>query len=168
MKYFLLIFLLVAVLITAGCANKNQDNGAVPSPATTGVPASAIPTTPPPATVITTVQTPAPTPEPPRERQITDGFWCRDTTMNIGKAPTEVKECYQFSDDGTFKWGYSPGWPMGKSRSCSGSQDAKCTYSLGSDGKYELQGGYSYKLSGDELIDPHDPPYFSWSSTGIP
>jgi hypothetical protein len=88
--------------------------------------------------------------------------------MNIGKAPTDVKECYQFFPDGTYKWGYSPGWPMGKSLSCSGSADAKCVYSLNPNGKIEVQGGYSYTVSGDALIDPHDPPYFIRTASGIP
>jgi hypothetical protein len=168
MKYILLVFLLVAVLVTAGCANKTTNTGVVPSPATTGVPASAIPSTPPPTTVITTTQTPAPTPEPVRERQVTDGFWCRETTINIGKAPTDVTECYQFFDDGTYKWGYSPGQLMGKSPSCSGASGEKCRYSLNAKGKYEVEGGYSYTLSGDYLIDTHDPPYFIWREKGIP
>jgi len=111
---------------------------------------------------------PATTPVPVISRNVTDGFWCRETTMNIGKAPTDVKECYQFFPDGTYKWGYAPGWPMGKSLSCSGSADAKCVYSLNPNGKIEVQGGYSYTLSGDALIDPHDPPYFIRTATGIP
>lgn len=111
---------------------------------------------------------PAATPVPLVSRKITDGFWCRDTTINIGKAPTEVRECYQFFMDGTYKWGYTPGWPMGKSLSCSGSPDAQCEYSLNPNGKIEVQGGYSYTVSGDALIDPHDPPYFIWTATGIP
>lgn len=119
-------------------------------------------------TKITTINTPAPTHIPIKQRKITDGFWCRDTTINIGTAPTEITECYQFFSDGTYKWGYYPGWAMGKSLSCSGSPDAKCVYSFNSKGKYEVQGGYSYSLSGDFLIDPHDPPYFAWSPTGIP
>jgi|WetSurMetagenome_2_1015567.scaffolds.fasta_scaffold14423_6 hypothetical protein len=168
MKYLLLLFLLVAVLITAGCGNKNQDTSVVPPQATTIVTVSAITTTLPLTTVITTVQTSAPTPVPVLQRKITDGFWCRDTTMNIGKAPTDVRECYQFFSDGTYKWGYSPGWPMGKSPSCSGSADVKCVYTLNANSKYEVEGGYSYILSGDNLIDPHNPPYFIWSSAGIP
>jgi len=111
---------------------------------------------------------PAPTPAAAASRKITDGFWCRDTTMNIGKAPTKVKECYQFFPDGTYKWGYTPGWPMGKSLSCSGSKEAQCEYSINANGKIEVQGGYSYTLSGYQLIDPHDPPYFTWTATGIP
>jgi hypothetical protein len=117
--------------------------------------------------VVTPIPTPAPTPIPTIQRKITDGFWCRDTTINIGKAPTNVRECYQFLSDGTFKWGYSPGYPMGKSPSC-WSPNVKCEYSLNANGKYEVQGGYFYTLSGDTLIDPHNPPYFKWSSTGIP
>jgi hypothetical protein len=87
--------------------------------------------------------------------------------MNIGKAPTNVRECYQFFSDGTFNWGYSPGRIMGKSPSC-WSPNVKCEYSLNAKGQYEVQGGYIYTLSGDILIDPHDPPYFARSSTGIP
>jgi hypothetical protein len=118
-------------------------------------------------TRITTIRTPYPTPVPTYAPKITDGFWCRFTTKNIGKDPTDVTECYQFFTDGTFKWGYSPGYPMGKSPSC-WSPDVKCVYSYNSNGKYEVQGGYSYTLSGINLIDPHDPPYFVWRATGIP
>lgn len=57
---------------------------------------------------------------------------------------------------------------MGKSPSCSGAANAKCVYSFNSKGQFEVEGGYSYILSGDTLIDPHNPPYFKWSSTGIP
>jgi hypothetical protein len=117
--------------------------------------------------VITPIPTPIPTPFTTYAPKITDGFWCRFTTKNIGKDPTDVTECYQFFTDGTFKWGYSPGYPMGKSPSC-WSPDVKCVYSYNSNGKYEVQGGYSYTLSGINLIDPHDPPYFVWRATGIP
>jgi hypothetical protein len=168
MKYLLLLFLLAAVLLTAGCGNTNKDTGAVPSPATSGIPVPTLPPTSPPAAVITTTAPPAPTQALPVQREITDGYWCRDTTMNIGKAPTNVKECYQFFEDGTYKWGYSPGKLMGRSPSCSAEYNAKCRYVLGSNGKYEVEGGYSYKLSGDELVDPHDPPYFIYTGTGIP
>jgi hypothetical protein len=166
MKHLLLLFFLIVVLITAGCGNKNQDTVVVPSHTTTIVPALTNTPTPPVTTV--TMSTPAPTPVPVLQRKITEGFWCRDTTINIGKKPTAVTECYQFFTDGTYKWGYSPGHAMGKSSSCSGSADVKCAYTLNPDGKYEVEGGYSYTLSGDNLIDPHDPPYFIWSSTGIP
>jgi hypothetical protein len=88
--------------------------------------------------------------------------------MNIGKAPTAVTECYQFFPDMTYKWGYSPGRPMGKSLSCSGDPSAKCVYAFNAKGQYEVEGGYAYTLSGDTLIDPHNPPYFTRSSTGIP
>lgn len=101
------------------------------------------------------------------QHKITDGYWCRDTTKNIGKDPTNVKECYQFFSDGTFKWGYAPGYPMGKSQSC-WAPNVKCEYSLNPKGQYEVSGGYFYTLSGDSLVDPFDPPYFRWSSTGIP
>jgi hypothetical protein len=163
MKYLLFILLLVTALVTTGCVNNNQDTGITPAqttPSDLSTPAI--------TTAVTTIQTPAPTPVPLAERKITDGFWCRETTMNIGKAPTDVKECYQFFSDGTYKWGYSPGWTMGKSLSCSGAQDAKCEYSFNAKGHYEVQGGYSYMLSGDTLIDPHDPPYFQWTPAGIP
>lgn len=166
MKHLLLIFFLIAVLATAGCSNKDQNTGVTPG-STTIVPVPTI-TTAPPTTVVTTTATPVPTPTPVVPRKITDGYWCRETTMNIGKDPTDIRECYQFFEDGSFKWGYTPGWPMGKSRSCSGSPADKCTYSLSSNGKYEIQGGYFYTLSGDYLIDAHDPPYFIWTETGIP
>jgi hypothetical protein len=165
MKYLYLIIVLVALAITAGCSGGKQNPAVTPTPQIVYVTVLVTPST--------TVSTPAtsipvPTPVPITERKITDGFWCRDTTMNIGKDPTDITECYQFFPDGTFKWGYSPGWPMGKSRSCSGSTNVKCEYSLNSKGQYEVQGGYFYTLTGDSLVDPHDPPYFRWSSTGIP
>jgi hypothetical protein len=162
MNYLLFILVLVTALVATGCVNSNQYTGtpAQPTPLNLSTPAI--------TTAVTTIQTPAPTPVPLAERKITDGFWCRDTTMNRGKAPTDVKECYQFFSDGTYKWGYSPGWAMGKSLSCSGAQDAKCEYSFNAKGYYEVQGGYSYTLSGDTLIDPHDPPYFQWTPAGIP
>lgn len=115
----------------------------------------------------TPIQTPIPTPIPVIQHKISDGYWCRDTTMNLGKAPTDVKECYQFFADGTFKWGYFPGYPMGKSPSC-WSPNVRCEYKLNSRGQYEVQGGYTYTLSDNMLVDPHDPPYFKWSSTGVP
>jgi uncharacterized lipoprotein NlpE involved in copper resistance len=163
MKYLIFILLLVTALVTTGCVNKNQDT-AIPPTDTTTLPLS----TPEITTALTTIQTPESTPIPPSERKITDGFWCRDTTRNIGKDPTDVRECYQFFTDGTYTWGYSPGRAMGKSLSCSGDPGAKCEYSFNANGQYEVEGGYFYTLSGDALIDPHDPPYFIWSSTGIP
>jgi hypothetical protein len=162
------LFLLMAIFLTcAGCTQVQQNSGAptsqpTPSPTDLITIVTTIPTAEP-----ATISTPAPTPLGPGERDITDGFWCRDTTMNIGTAPTKITECYQFFSDGTFKWGYSPGWPMGKSKSCS-APNVVCKYSLNSNGKYEVQGGYFYTLSGDLLIDPHDTPYFAWSSKGIP
>jgi hypothetical protein len=163
MRYLLFIVLLVVVLITAGCTGGDQKSAGTPTSAASTPP----PTTTMITTVMTTVSTPVPTPVPVTARKITDGYWCRDTSLNIGKDPTNVRECYRFFSDGTFKWGYSPGYPLGKSRSCS-APNVKCEYSLNSKGKYDVQGGYSFTLSGDSLIDPHDPPYFSWSSTGIP
>jgi hypothetical protein len=163
MKYLLFILILVTALGTAGCV-ENTGNGGISPAGTTTVPLT------PPAiiTPATTFQLPELTLVPHAERRITDGFWCRDTTMNIRKAPTAVRECYQFFPDGTYKWGYNPGWPMGKSPSCSGDPAAKCQYLFNAKGQYEVEGGYSYTLSGTALIDPHDPPYLLWSSTGIP
>jgi len=163
MKYLLFMVLFIVLLTTAGCTGGNPNSAATQTPVHTTVHVPSAPTTTKPTTTA-----PAPTPTPLAQRQITDGFWCRDITINIGKAPTDVRECYQFFTDGTYKWGYSPGRPMGKSLSCSGSPDAKCAYSLNANGQYEVEGGYSYNVSGDELIDPHDPPYYIWSSTGIP
>jgi hypothetical protein len=165
MKYYLFIVLLMAVLITAGCAGGNQNSAATPTPQIVYV---TVLVTPSPTIITPTTPTPAPTPVPVMQRKITDGFWCRDTTINIGKAPTDVTECYQFFSDGTYRWGYFPGRPMGKSQSCSGDPNAKCEYSFNSKGQYEVQGGYAFILSGDTLTNPHDPPYFRWSSTGIP
>jgi hypothetical protein len=157
-----LIFFLVLSLTSAGCGTATKS----PPAQTT---ATILPTSPrePPTSIPT--PTPAPTPIPTVQKPtITDGFWCRETTMNIGKAPTAVTECYQFFPDMTYKWGYSPGRPMGKSLSCSGDPSAKCVYAFNAKGQYEVEGGYAYTLSGDTLIDPHAPPYFTRSSTGIP
>ena len=119
-------------------------------------------------TTITTIQTPTPTPIPTIQHKITDGFWCRDTTPVINNVITHVRECYQFFSDGTYKWGYYPGWAMGKSLSCSGDPNVKCEYSFNSKGQYEVEGGQAFILSGDTLNNPHDYPAFEWSSTGIP
>jgi hypothetical protein len=160
---FISLLILVGIfLICAGCSAPPAQKQPTPSPTTLVTTMTTIPTP-----VPTTISTPIPTPTPPKQRQITDGYWCRKTTINIGNAPTEIRECYQFSPDGTFKWGYSPGYPMGKSRSCS-APNVKCEYSLNPNGKYEVQGGYFYTLSGDQLVDPHDPPYFTYSANGIP
>jgi hypothetical protein len=166
MRQLLFTVLLVAVLVTAGCTGGKQAPAATPTPQVVYVTVLVTPTatTAPP----TTVATVAPAPVPNTPRKITDGYWCRDTTINIGKAPTAVTECYQFFDDNTYIWGYSPGQPMGKSRSCSGDPSMKCTYSLNEEGRYEVEGGTSFALSGDALIDPHDPPYFIYTKTGIP
>lgn len=161
------VLLCVAFFFTIGCTSQTAPTGSAPVPATTTpvtVATTLLPSTTVPAT---TMQTPTPTPIPTIRDKITDGFWCRDTTMNIGKAPTNVRECYQFLSDGTFKWGYSPGYLLGKSPSC-WSPNVKCEYSLNAKGQYEVAGGYFFTLSGDTLIDPHNPPYFTRSSTGIP
>jgi hypothetical protein len=169
MKYLPATFLLVILLITSGCVSENKDSAATSVP-TSQIPITSLSATPLTTIIsapVTTVVTTIPTPTPVQPRKITDGFWCRKTTMNVGNAPTDIEECYQFFTDGTFKWGYSPGKPMGKSMSCL-APDVQCKYSLISGNKYEVQGGYFYTLSGDLLIDPHDLPYFAWSSTGIP
>jgi hypothetical protein len=180
-----LVFLLVLSMSGAGCMFElNSDRSASatktpaaiqktpsPAPAKTVVPAKTATvkkTTAPTKTAAlkgTTVPIPAATWEP---INITEGFWCRDTTMNIGKASTDVRECYQFFDDGTYRWGYQPGWPMGKSTSCPGDPSEPCRYFLNGRGQYEVEGGYDYTLSGISLIDPHNPPYYTWSETGIP
>ena len=157
-----LIFFLVLSLTSAGCGTATK---APPAPITT----TSLP--PSPQEVPTSIPTPTPLPTPlPTEQKptITDGFWCRDTTVNIGKAPTSVKECYQFFPDMTYTWGYNPGRPMGKSTSCSGDPAAKCVYFVNGKGQYEIEGGYAFILSGDTLIDPHNPPYYTRSSIGIP
>ncbi|MEI7856326.1 MAG: hypothetical protein WCH85_02365 [Methanomicrobiales archaeon] len=166
MKYLIFILILVTVLATAGCTVEEQTPAVTPAPQIVYVTVLVTPTTP--STTETTALTVPPTPGIPTERKITDGYWCRETTMNIGTAPTDITECYRFFPDKTYKWGYSPGWPMGKSRSCSGDPSMKCTYVLNGKGQYEVEGGYSYTLSGDSLIDAHDPPYFLWSARGIP
>ena len=169
MKHLLFLFFLLAALVTAGCSDKDQGVSVVPPQETTTVPVKTTTEAPQTTkTVITTTQVTAPTPVKIVEPNITEGFWCRDTTINIEKANTRVTECYQFFDDGTYKWGYSPGQLLGKSPSCSGAPNEKCKYSLNAQGKYEVEGGYSYKLDGVYLIDPHDPPYFVWTETGIP
>jgi hypothetical protein len=164
---FVIVLLCVGFVFITGCTNQTTATGS-PSVSETIKPVSVTTTLMSPTiTQSITIQTPAPTPIPIIRNKITDGFWCRDTTMNIGKAPTNVRECYQFFTDGTFKWGYSPGYPLGKSPSC-WSPDVNCTYSLNAKGQYEIAGGYSFTLSGDILVDPHNQPYFSRSSTGIP
>lgn len=161
------VLLCIAFVLATGCTNQAIPPGST-SVSQTPAPVPVTTTLMSPATVqSTTLQTPALTPSPIALDKITDGFWCRDTTMNIGKAPTNVRECYQFLTDGTFRWGYSPGYAMGRSPSC-WSPDVRCTYILNSKGQYEVSGGYSYTLTGDTLIDPHDPPYFTRSFTGIP
>ena len=166
MKYLLLIVLMVAVLVTAGCTGGNQTPAVTPTPQT--VPVTVLVTPTPPVTTVTPAMMVTLVPDTPAERKITDGYWCRDTTMNIGTASTEVTECYRFFPDGTYNWGYSPGWLMGKSRSCSGDPRVKCTYVFNAKGQYEVEGGYSFTLMGDSLVDAHDPPYFLWSAAGIP
>ena len=180
-----LIFLLVLSVTGAGCMFElNTGNSAsatktpakiqktqAPAPAKTVVttkPATTQKTLAPEKTAAlkgTTIPVPAATWE---AMNITDGFWCRDTTMNIGKASTDVRECYQFFEDGTYRWGYQPGWPMGKSTSCPGDPNEPCRYFLNGRGQYEVEGGYAYTISGISLIDPHNPPYYTWSETGIP
>jgi hypothetical protein len=163
MNHLLYSLLLVTALVTTGCIENTRNDGTSPV-GTTTVPFS----TPAIITTSTTFQLPELTPIPYAERTITDGFWCRDTTMNIRKAPTNVRECYRFFPDGTYTWGYNPGWPMGKSPSCPGDPDIKCQYMFNARGQYEIEGGYSYTFTGTALIDPHDPPYLLWSPTGIP
>jgi hypothetical protein len=158
-----LTFLIIGTLLISGCTNTGSPKAAAtPTPQITYVTVRVTPTPTPTVTI-----TPAPTPVPTILHNFTNGFWCRYKTLNIGKAPTDVRECYKFFSDGTFEYGYSPGKPMGKSQSCSGDPNAKCTYSINPAGQYELEGGYTFILSGDTLTDPHDPPYFRWSSTGI-
>lgn len=169
MKHLFIIVLLVLFLFIAGCGSKSQDSVVTPSQVTTQVPVKTTTEAPQTTkTIITTIPNPVATPEPVQERKITDGFWCRDTTINVEKASTAVTECYRFFDDGTYKWGYSPGQPMGKSPSCSGAPAEKCKYSFNAKDMVEVEGGYSYTFSRYYLIDPHDPPYFMWTETGIP
>jgi TM2 domain-containing membrane protein YozV len=158
------VFFLTMILASFASVMHTNSPTMYSNPPSAARPAYSIPI----QTTIPIIRTPVPTPIPQIQHRISDGFWCRATTINIGKAPTDVKECYQFLSDGTFKWGYSPGWPMGKSPSCSGAMNAKCIYSLNPAGKYEVQGGYIFSLSGDLLIDAHNPPYYRWSATGIP
>ena len=174
-----LVFLLVLSMSGAGCMFElNSDRSAsatktpaaiqktpTPAPAKTAVPAKTATTIKTPVPRGTPVPVPVATWEPVA---ITDGFWCRDTTMNIGKAATDVRECYRFFEDGTYLWGYQPGRPMGKSMSCPGDPAEPCRYFLNGRGQYEVEGGYAYTISGIALIDPHNPPYYIWSETGIP
>jgi TM2 domain-containing membrane protein YozV len=162
----LLIWIFFLTMILASFASIMQANS---PPAHTNFPSTGYQAySAPVKTPVPTIRTPYPTPIPTIRHAITEGFWCRKTSINIGKALTDVEECYQFFPDGTFKYGYSPGWPMGKSPSCSGEWGAKCTYSINPSGKYEVQGGYIFTLSGDQLIDPHNAPYYRWSPNGIP
>lgn len=166
---FLSCLLAIAVLtVMAGCITINP-NGAG-SAATTRATVQKTPakTPVPVTTTAATVLATVPTAVPVTEHAITDGFWCRERYLNIGKAPTSVRECYRFFDDGTYLYGYDPGKPMGKSASCSGDPKAKCGYFITDTGLYELAGGYFFTKSGDLLIDPHDPPYFERTETGIP
>lgn len=119
-------------------------------------------------TTITTIRTPTPTSIPIIQHKITDGFWCRNTTPVINNVITHVRECYQFLSDGTYKWGYYPGWAMGKSLSCSGDPNAKCEYSFNSKGQYEVEGGQAFILSEDRFYNIYDSTSFEWSPTGIP
>jgi hypothetical protein len=163
---FIIVLICLAFVFTIGCTSQTAPTGSHSvSETTTPVPVTTTLLSP--ATAQSTIQTSTPTPIPTLRDKITDGFWCRDTTINIGKAPTNVRECYQFFSDGTFKWGYAPGYPMGKSPSC-WAPNVQCIYSLNSKGQYEVSGGYFYTLSGDTLIDPHDPPYFTRSLTANP
>lgn len=157
-----LIMILVLSLASAGCgtATKSQPVQATTTP---------LPPTPREVPPTMPTQNPEPTAVPTEKiPAITDGFWCRDTTVNIGKAPTSVKECYQFFTDMTYTWGYAPGQPMGKSASCSGDPRAKCVYSFNAKDQVEVEGGYAFIVAGDTLIDPHNPPYYTRSSIGIP
>ena len=174
MRYLIMACILAALLIAAGCTGSGEKTRVLTGVATTAgttAPAPAVKvtaaaaTTVPATTAALVSATPAATPAP---RRITDGYWCRETTQNIGKAPTPVRECYRFAEDGTYTWGYAPGQPMGKSKSCSGDPGASCTWTLNAKGQYQVEGGYSFTLSGDALIDPHDPPYFLWTPDGIP
>jgi len=157
------IVLVTGMCLMSGCIRRPVSSGVAGDPAMPAGPRSTTPV----IMIITTMETPAPD-IPLIQHKITDGFWCRDNSMNVGTALTNVRECYQFFPDGTYKWGYSPGWPMGKSPRCSGDPNAKCEYSVNPEGRYEVQGGYAFTLSGDTLTNPRDNPPFIWSSTGIP
>ena len=159
-----LTFLILGTLLISGCTNTGSTS-VTPTPQIIYVTVLVTPT---PTPTPTDVITPAPTLISALKHNFTDGFWCRDKTLNVGKAPKDVRECYKFFSDGTFKWGYSPGKLMGKSPSCSGDPNANCSYSINPTGQIEVEGGYAFILSGDTLVDPHDPPHFTWSSTGIP
>jgi len=161
-----LVFLIIGTLVISGCTGTGSENAKPVTTPTAQIVYVTVLVTPTPAPTVAATRTPTPVPTL-LEHNLTNGFWCRYKTLNIGKAPTDVRECYQFFPDGTFEWGYSPGKPMGKSQSCSGDPAAKCHYSITPAGQYELEGGYTFLLSGDTLTDPHDPPYFRWSTTGI-
>jgi hypothetical protein len=161
---FILLLLCALFIFTTGCTSQTAPSGSTNVPETT---APVRVTTPLVTPAPPTLQTPEPTPVPAPWENLTNGFWCRNTTVNIGKVSTDVRQCYQFLPDGTFRWGYDPGYPMGRSPSCR-SPDIRCEYAQTADGRYEVQGGYFYTLSENALIDPHDPPYYIWSATGIP
>jgi hypothetical protein len=166
MNYYLCIVVLAAVLITAGCIGGDTTPAVTPTPKIVYV---TVLVTPSPTTILTTkTPVPTPTPKPITELEITDGFWCRDKTLNIGKDPTDVRECYRFFPDGTYTCGYLPGKPMGKSASCSGDPKEKCHYYLNPTGRYQVEGGYAFILYANTIVDPHDPPHFIWSEKGIP
>jgi hypothetical protein len=157
------IVVVIGMCLMSGCISRPVSSGTVGTPA---VPAGRGPITPG-ITILTTMGTPAPA-IPIIQHAITDGFWCRDNLMTVGTALTGVRECYRFFPDGTYTWGYSPGWPMGKSPGCPGDPKVKCSYSVSPKGQYEVQGGYALTLSGDTLTNPRDNPPFMWSSAGIP
>ncbi|MDD1683456.1 MAG: zinc ribbon domain-containing protein [Methanoregula sp.] len=164
----LIIGAVVGVLYVLGTAG----SALIPAPS----PAAAVPTTAQPVSAAGNYATPdlvrvvtsAPASAPTTDSKLTDGYWCRNSRINVGKAPADVIECYQFFPDGTYKWGYSPGWPMGKSPACPGSPDIKCTYSLNWKGQIEVAGGLYFTVSGDTLVNPRDPPYFTRTAAGIP
>jgi predicted nucleic acid-binding Zn ribbon protein len=159
----LIIGAVVVVLYVLGTAG----SALIPAPSPANVvPTTAQPVAEVPAPVMSA--TPAPAPAPTLDSTLTSGYWCRNSRINIGKAPADVIECYRFFADGTYTWGYSPGWPMGKSPGCPGSPEAKCTYSLNAKGQIEVQGGYYFTLSGDTLMNTRDPPYFIRTPAGIP
>jgi hypothetical protein len=161
--FTILIVLVIGMCLVSGCISRPKASGVAGTPV--------IPAGPGPVTTVITITprmgTPAPA-APVIRHTVTGGFWCRDNLMTVGTALTSVRECYQFFPDGTYKWGYSPGWPMGKSPGCPGDPAAECEYSVNAKGQYEVQGGYAFTLYGDTLTNPRDNPPFVWSSAGIP
>jgi hypothetical protein len=110
-----------------------------------------------------------PTPTPSIQHQITDGYWCRDTTMNNNGVNTNVKDCFQFFPDGTLARGFYPVESMTKYCTNINNVISNCLkWSINSQGQYIVPGNYVFTLNDNTLTSAGDYPPFTWSSQGIP